>query len=95
MPKDVAFVQLKELRADADVMIPPCCNPCYCLYWCEGSWGGTRHHSFDSTDLGDMLFSLEDGAHHDLARHMRPRSSATLGNKNFKHIAEELRNSQC
>jgi len=95
LPKDVVFVQLKELRADADVMIPPCCNPCCCLYWCEGSWGGTRHHSFDSTDLGDMLFSLEDGAHHDLARHMRPRSSATLGNKNFKHIAEELRNSQC
>jgi len=71
LPRDVVFIQMKELRADADIMVPPCCNPCCCCNWAKGNWGGTRHHSFDSSDLGDMLFSLEAADHHELASHMR------------------------
>jgi len=92
LPSDVVFVQMKELAADADVMIPPCCNPCCCLYWGQGSWGGTHHHSFDSTDLGDMLFSVESDDHHKMAKHMKLSVSHDIkGNKNYQRsIGEDV-----
>lgn len=85
LPNDAVIVQMRDIRADADVFIPPCCNPCCCMYWGTGTWGGTRHHCIDDEDIGDMLFAVDENQSKVLADHMRlSLKHDILDNKNYK-----------
>mmetsp|Transcript_9097 Transcript_9097/g.32227 ORF Transcript_9097/g.32227 Transcript_9097/m.32227 type:complete len:506 (+) Transcript_9097:158-1675(+) len=86
----MAMIPFKELGADADVFVPPCCNPCCCLHIKDGTFAGTRHHVYDDEDLGDMLFACTRVEQQQMCDHMRLSMSYDIKqNKNFKLLHQD------